>query len=239
VGAIDRLLGVLVERNNRSAISSTRPGPNPWSVTEVPGLSHVVDSSAAIRAEWDGLGSAGLRLPRLDDLLGESQGAEGTWRAGLLVHRGRPVPPLGDLFPVTTAALQEVAGLRSALWSVLEPGTELPEHRGPNAGVLRFHLGVDCGEHAGLDVAGTQVPYRDGVGVLFDDTAPHAAWNRGERDRVTLFVELRRPLAGTAEVFNRGVQEMLSLDRRYRSAPGRASEWHRALNGPSAAPGAR
>ena len=38
------------------------------------------------------------------------------------------------------------------LWSVLDPGSELPEHVGPNAGVLRYHLGVRCGQDAALAV---------------------------------------------------------------------------------------
>jgi beta-hydroxylase len=226
----ERVLGGLVERNNALAASRTRSGPNPWHIAEVPGLVDLVGSSAEIAAEWRRFQSCGGRLPRLDDVLGEPQGAEGTWRAGLLLHRGQPVSPLADDFPGTVAALQRVVGLHSALWSVLAPGTELPEHHGPNAGVLRFHLGVECGDAAGLRVAGIDVPYRDGVGILFDDTAPHSAWNRGERDRVTLFCELLRPLPRSADLANRGVQALLSLDARYRCAPRRAQEWHRALN---------
>jgi beta-hydroxylase len=230
VALAERVLGACVARNNALVTARTRPGPNPWRLDEVPGLDAVLAGAADIAAEWSRFASGGWRLPRLDDLLDEPQGAEGTWRAGLLVHRGRPVGPLAPHFTTTISLLTAVAGMQSALWSVLGPHTELPEHQGPNAGVLRFHLGVDCGSAAGLQVAGATVPYRDGEAILFDDTAPHAAWNRGDRDRVTLFCELRRPLPATADLANRALQAVLSLDGRYRRAPRRAVEWHAALN---------
>ena len=115
-------------------------------------------------------------------------------------------------------------GLRSALWSVFEPGTELPEHTGPNAGMLRYHLGVRCGDDAAVRVGDVVVPYRDGEGVLFDDTVPHAAWNRGAEpigSRCSARSSGRcRPAAAWA---NRAVQSLISLDPRYRECPGTSS----------------
>lgn len=181
-----------------------------------------------IRAEWDHFVAGGGRLPRIEELLLESQGNDGDWRAGLLMSRGRPCGPLTPSFPRTVAALGRVPGLRSALWSVLEPGTELPEHTGPNAGMLRYHLGVRCGERAAVRIGDVVVPYRDGEGVLFDDTEPHAAWNRGTTSRVTLFCEIERPLPPWPRWSNRSVQALISLDPRYRKAPERATEWHRS-----------
>jgi beta-hydroxylase len=74
-------------------------------------------------------------------------------------------------------------------------------------------------------------PYHDGVGILFDDTEDHEAWNRGPAPRVTLFCELVRPVHGPARLANAGVQRLLALDPRYRRAPRRADA---ALHLPSA-----
>ncbi len=74
------------------------------------------------------------------------------------------------------------------------------------------------------------------MGILFDDTEPHEAWNRGPRNRITLFLEVLRPTHGPASAANQVVQHLLALDPRYRSAPRRAAEWAAKLVPASAAP---
>lgn len=233
MGLAERVLGDVVAWNNRQvrAHATDRFLANPRDLRDVPWARALAANHERIRSEWDAFVAEDRRLPLIDQLIEEDQGNEGAWRAGLLVSRGRPVEPLAARFPATVAALTGVPGLWSALWSVLEPGTELPEHVGPNAGMLRYHLGVDCPEDAALQVGGVTVPYRDGEGILFDDTAVHAAWNRADRPRTTLFCEVVRPVDGPARWTNAGIQRLLALDPRYRLAPRRAAEWDRALNG--------
>lgn len=227
---LESAVGRLLEWNTRRIKEADDPHPNPRPLEDVAWHHSLVARWPEIRREWDSWAGAGRRLPRIEELLGEWQGNDGSWRAGLLVADGRPAGPLPAAFPVTVRALREVPDLRSALFSVLDPGAEIPDHSGPNAGVLRYHLGVDCGADAGLRVVDAVVAYRDGEGVLFDDTATHAAWNRGDRPRVTLFCEVYRALPPRARIRNRVVQRVLSLDRRYRQAPARAAEWDSALN---------
>lgn len=230
MGLAESVLGPMVAANNARVRRHDPVTENPRPSAADPWRAALVAAWPEVRAEWDAFVDDGNRLPRLDDVLTEDQGTVGVWRAGLLVVDRRPRQPLAGQFPRTLAALAGVAGLRSALWSVLEPGAELPEHTGPNAGVLRYHLGVRCGTDAALTVGDVEVPYRDGTDVLFDDTAPHAAWNRGPADRVTLFLEVDRPLHGPARVLNLAVQKVLCTDPRYRRAPARAAAWDAALN---------
>lgn len=225
----EEMLGRLVVDNNarihaaEAGLGALRPTDDlVWDV-------ELRSSWAVIRAEWQAFVAAGGRLPLIDEVIDEHQGNEGPWRAGLLISKGRPCGISGR-FPTTVTALRRIPGMRSALWSVLEAGTELPEHTGPNAGVLRYHLGVDCGAGSALRVDGTVVPYVDGLSVMFDDTAPHAAWNHGDADRVTLFCEIDRSLGPVARWRNRFVQSVISLDPRYRLAPRRAEALDRRLN---------
>jgi len=236
VNPLEQVLGRLVTANNRRIHSIDAGRPNPRPLEGLEWHDRLVAAYPAIRGEWDRFESSGGRLPLIEDLIAEHQGNEGPWRAGLLVSKGRPVG-LAPQFPATVEALLRVPGLRSALWSHMEPGTELPEHVGPNAGMLRYHLGVRCPGGAALQVGEVVVPYREGQGVLFDDTAPHAAWNRGAERRVTLFCEIARPLPLVAAWMNRAVQAVISLDSRYRGAPRRAEEWQVALNGVAAGRG--
>lgn len=224
------LLGAVVRANNGVVHRHDPVEENPRPLAAVPWHARMVERWPAIRAEWDVFRSAGGRLPRIEDLLGEHQGNTEEWAAGLLVAGGRPVGPHVARFPATVEALAGVRGLRSALWSVLAPGAVLPSHRGPNAGVLRYHLGVVCPPGAALTVAGQEVPYVEREGILFDDTADHGAVNRATGERVTLFCEIERPLARPWSTANGLVQRLLGLDQRYRDAPRRADAWDRALN---------
>lgn len=226
------MLAVLVRANNDRVRrhAADRDAPNPRCLEEVRWSEDLVSAWPAVRREWDAFVRAGGRLPRIEDLIAEDQGNEGPWRAGLLVRRGRPATALARSFPRTVAELARVPGIWSALWSVMEPGTELPTHAGGNAGVLRYHLGVVCPPGAALEVRGEVFPYVEGEGILFDDTEPHSAWNRSSTPRVTLFLELIRPVGLPYGGLNRVVQRLLALDPRYRLAPGRADAWHAALN---------
>lgn len=230
MGGVEQVLGRLVVRNNERIRRAGAGLSNPRDLDGVGWDEALRSAQPAIRAEWDRFEAAGGRLPLIEDLIDEHQGNEGAWRAGLLVTKGRPCEPLASRFPETVRALRQIPGLWSALWSLMEPGTELGEHVGPNAGVLRYHLGVRCPEGAVLRVGDVDVPYRDGVGILFDDTQPHAAWNRSQEPRATLFCEVLTPLPPAAHAWNVVVQRAIALDPRYRDAPGRAAAWDAALN---------
>lgn len=230
MGAAERLLGAVIARNNSRVRSAEGTLPNPRDLATAPWHAELVGRAGAIRSEWDTFIGGGGQLPLIDEVLGEHQGNEGPWRAGVLISDGRPSALAREAFPTTLAALSVVPGLKAALWSVLDPGTELVEHRGPNAGVLRYHLGIDCPDGAALVVDGTVVPYVDDAGTLFDDTVPHAAWNRSDRRRITLFCEVERPLPGRAAILNRLVQRLIAADPRRRGIVATADSWHAALN---------
>jgi len=229
--SVEQVLGALVARNNARIASLDVGATNPRNLSGVTWHTALVAQLPAIQQEWDAFESAGARLPLLDDLLGESQGASEPWRAGFLVAASRPLDALMRWFPDTVEAVQQVPGIRSALWSLLEPGAHLPPHEGPNRGVLRYHLGIRCHGDTALRVGDTATPYREGEGVLFDDTAEHEAWNYSDVRRVTLFLEVLRPLPRAATYQNRGVQSLLARDHRYRHAGERAAEWEGRLNG--------
>ena len=187
---VGRAVGRILQANNdrmRRGAADSQP-PNPRDINRFPWGGRLAGSWDDIRAEWDEFTQAGGQLPHRRDLLDEDQGSDGPWKAGLLISKGKPATRLAERFPTTVERTLDVPGIWSALWSVLPPGTELPEHQGPNAGVLRFHLGVDCPEHSALRVNDTVLPYQDKRAILFDDTALHEAWNRGSTDRVTLFL---------------------------------------------------
>lgn len=227
---VERIAGALIGSNNarvrRHALDRNDPNPRP--LADVAWNARLEAAHPAIRAEWDAHAAAHAAMPPIEAVVDEHQGNEGTWRVGLLITRRRASTDLAHHFPRTVEHLLQVPGMWSALFSVFDPGTELPQHQGPNAGIVRYHLGVDCGEDSALEVDGTIVPYRDGVGVLFDDTAPHAAWNRGSTPRVTILCELIRPATWPTHTANGAFQRLLAHDARYRNAPARADALQQA-----------
>lgn len=229
-------LGRVVAANNRMVHGADPVDENPRPLDDCTWHHALVASYGRIAEEWRHFHDAGGRLPLIEDVLGEGQGNIGPWRIGVLWSGGEALPSAQRCFPATIAAVERIPGLRAALWSVIDSGTELTEHLGPNAGVLRYHLGVDCPAGSTLRVGDREIPYENARGILFDDTEIHAAWNRSPAPRVTLFCEMDRRLGPGASAVNRTVQRAIEGGRR-RAAATRAEEWFIALNPTLAARG--
>ena len=111
-------------------------------------------------------------------------------------------------------------------FSVLEPGTHITEHRGPNKGALRYQLGVIVPGPEGacrIRVGDEMITWREGAGVVFDFTVPHEAWNDSDAVRVLLMLEVLTPLPRRLALPNALAQRAMgwfpttrSMDRRLR-----------------------
>ena len=75
------------------------------------------------------------------------------------------------------------------------------QHRDPYAGSLRYHLGLVVPKSAGecrIFVDGQPYSWRDGEGLLFDETYLHYAENTTSDERIILFCDVERPLTSKA-----------------------------------------
>jgi len=107
--------------------------------------------------------------------------------------------------PNTWRVLREIPGLKTAMFSIFEPGKHLPAHRGPYNGVLRMHLGLIVPEpNALLAIRVDQqvCHWTEGRALVFDDAYEHEAWNHSEHTRVVLFVDFVKPLRFPASLVN-------------------------------------
>lgn len=174
------------------------------------------------------------RLPRIEQVLGASQGNQGDWNTFVLLALRKPVEFNAELCPVTTELVRQVPGISSALFSVFQPGTHLPSHQAPNRGVLRYHLGLIVPEppdSCQLRVLEDVISYREGESILFDDTFEHEAWNRAEAPRVTLLLEVDRPLRTPYRQFNLLTQRAFTFYPEARGAAERLEKLEYELNG--------
>ena len=231
----ERAVGSLMVLNNRliARVDPLEPVMDPSSV----------DWTAALEASWETIrdeAAAALdarAVPLIEEVVGRSQGNIGDWRTFVLVAHRRVVPANSALCPRTTELLGEVPGLQSALFSVFAPGTHLPAHQAPNRGVLRYHLGLMVPEPGTcrLRVGNRTIDYAEGESILFDDVYEHEAWNSGTVPRVTLLLEVVRPLPVGVRHVNALTQQAFGLYPEARGAVERIDQINARLdNGPSA-----
>jgi len=120
------------------------------------------------------------------------------WRMFVLKAYGAPIAKNLERCPRLAELVQSSPDVLSAAFSFLAPGKYVPRHRGPFRGVIRFHLGLsgplatDGKPASVLKIEDIEHRLEDGSGLLWDDTFPHEAWNRGDRVRIALLLDIRR-----------------------------------------------
>jgi beta-hydroxylase len=108
--------------------------------------------------------------------------------------------------PKTVALLKQVPEIKAAMFTELPPGAKLNPHRDPYAGSLRYHLGLSTpnDDRAFINVNTQVYSWRDGEGVIFDETFIHWAFNDTDKTRIILLCDVERPMKyGWATAVNR------------------------------------
>jgi beta-hydroxylase len=88
--------------------------------------------------------------------------------------------------------------VKAAMFAELPPNGKLNPHRDPFAGSLRYHLGLITpnDDRCFIEVNLEQYSWRDGEGVVFDETYVHSAQNNTQVNRIVLFCDIERPMRG-------------------------------------------
>ena len=100
--------------------------------------------------------------------------------------------------PETAKILEQIPGLNSGFFSIMEAGAEIPRHKGVTKAILTCHLGLHIPEDrksCGIEVRDETYNWTKGKAVIFDDTFEHEAWNRTTDDRVILLLQFKRPMS--------------------------------------------
>jgi ornithine lipid ester-linked acyl 2-hydroxylase len=148
-------------------------------------------------------------LPNFQDISSDVQTItrDAGWKTFFLVGFGKPSARNIALCPQTWEAVRHIPGLKTAMFSIFEPGKHLPAHRGPYNGVLRLHLGLIVPEartgDIAIRVADRVCRWQEGKVLIFDDAYEHEAWNHTSETRVVLFVDFVKPTRFPASLINR------------------------------------
>jgi beta-hydroxylase len=176
-------------------------------VREFPELSVLQDNWPVIREE-------GLRLIEMKKIKASEQNNDAGfnsffktgWKRFYLKWYDASHPSAERMCPQTYALLQGIPSVKAAMFAELPPGAKLNPHRDPFAGSMRYHLGLATpnDDRCFIEVDGQRYSWRDGQGVIFDETYIHWAENASDSDRLILFCDVERPMRfGWMQAVNR------------------------------------
>jgi beta-hydroxylase len=160
-----------------------------------------------IRAELDRVLTRKDELPGFHEILSEVStiSTDRDWKTFVLCGYGSVSEEGIRACPETWRILQNIPGLKAAMFSIFEPGNHLKAHRGPYNGVLRLHLGLKVPaerDKIAIRVLDRICHWDEGKVLLFDDAYEHEAWNHSGETRVVLFVDFVKPTRFPASVTN-------------------------------------
>jgi aspartate beta-hydroxylase len=128
------------------------------------------------------------------------------WNAYFFYRHGERYAEHHARCPRTSAALDAVTSLvhirehaPEVCYSVLTPGTHILKHRGVTNTRLVTHLPLIIPDHCAINVGGEEKVWRIGEAFSFDDTFEHEAWNRSDRTRVVMLMDVWNPYLTPAE----------------------------------------
>jgi len=240
-GGVGRFLGLVLAAHHHRVSAVVAPGPfvDP---SEFAWLRPIEEASERLAAEFaasdpgsggEDIEAAGLASPSLGALAGTELPNVGMWSAIMLRDNRGWVPGSRERCPLAVELLEDVPGIRSAMYSVLGPWARIEAHRGPNKGVLRAHVGIivpsgaaGCSLWAGSE----RIDWAQGRAFVFDDTFEHRVANRTDGWRVSLMVEFDRPLTARLALANRAVQRAFRLHPQVRGARARQRAVQQALD---------
>jgi beta-hydroxylase len=205
-------------------LSSAVPSTPFLDIDLIPGLRFLEQHWKQLRDEVERLQAHGdIKSSEIYDDAGFNSFFRHGWKRFYLKWYGEPVASARELCPRTLELLAQVPAVRAAMFVRMAPHSWLPVHRDPFAGSLRFHLGLRTpnSEKCRITVDGQTYWWKDGEGVLFDETFLHRAENQTDEDRLILFCDVERPLrTPAARMFNRLVGEKVMRSFRTRNVPG-------------------
>lgn len=117
--------------------------------------------------------------------------------------------------PILKDILKSDPNITTAFFSIMEPGKFLTSHYGPFKGILRYHLALKVPpKDSGLcyiSVDGQTYDWREGEGILFDETYKHFVENSTPYRRIVLFIDVKRPLPGPVSYMNDFLLYLMSI----------------------------
>ena len=170
-GVVTHLFMAIVALAERLNIRHARLGnPCVYDGSAFPWAAAIERDWRGIRDELDRILARKAELPNVQDITADAAAIsrDAGWKIFPLTAYGIRSQRNIDLCPCTWRAVQNIPGLRTAMFSILDPGRRIPPHRGPYNGVLRLHLGLlvpEPRERMGIRIGLEQRHWHEGRGA--------------------------------------------------------------------------
>jgi ornithine lipid ester-linked acyl 2-hydroxylase len=236
-GGFARLLMLVVAFAERQNLKwSTLGNPCVYDAKSFPWAAGVEREWRTIRDELVGVLGRKAELPNVQDITADaaSISRDQGWKIFPFIAYGIRSDRNIERCPQTWRIVQQIPGLTTAMFSILEPGKHIAPHRGPYNGVLRLHLGLVVPEphdKLGLRVGSDRCQWREGRVLIFDDAYEHEAWNETGQVRAVLFVDFEKPLRFPASLLNRALLGLARLSPFLREGRDNLRRWERRFYG--------
>lgn len=180
----------------RQSLIGTQPF---FDEAQVPGLSLLREDWQVIREEALAVLADRESIPPLGKVSPDHRriAATSAWKSYFFTGYGYHAAANRARCPKTAALIDRVPGLVVAFYSIFEPGTHVPPHRGVTKGLLNVHLGLIVPtevEKCRIAVEGETRGWTPGKYLIFDETFEHEVWNETAEPRVVLFLQVLRPM---------------------------------------------
>jgi beta-hydroxylase len=199
--------GLVLIRSFEYIIAKTTGNGTFYDPAAFPWIRDLEASYPALREEALTLLESEEQVPEFKDISEEqARITRGAWKTHLLYMYGHKIAANCRECPETTAAVESIPGMTTAMFSILAPQAHLTPHRGPFKGVLRYHLGLIVPTDASacaIRVKSDLRHWTEGLSLVFDDTHEHEAWNRSDQMRIVLFVDFLRAMPFPLSHLNR------------------------------------
>jgi ornithine lipid ester-linked acyl 2-hydroxylase len=197
-----------------------------------PWVQEIEANWTTIRAELEKVLEDREALPNFQDISKDQIEItdDDRWKTFFLYGFGFKAKLGVEMCPQTAALMEQIPGMKTAMFSILSPRKHILDHRGPYKGVLRYHLGLivpqekeSCRIRVGEDVR----HWVEGGSMIFDDTYNHEVWNDTDETRVVLFVDVLRPLPEPWSTINRLIVKAIGYSPFVLDAKRNQEAWER------------
>ena len=202
---------------------------------EYPGLRILEDNYQVVRDECLALLERRHDIPNVDALSATytSAGIHTVAWKSFMFKSGKFIDENCMLAPRTAALLRQIPNVYTAFFSILDPHQHIKPHWGYWKGFVRYHLGVVIPENNRDQLCwlrinaqpeaqdrsrreeiknGEKYYWKNGAGVMFDDTFLHDAANESGEVRVVLFLDVARKMPWHLSLANRLFLNIAHMD---------------------------
>jgi aspartyl/asparaginyl beta-hydroxylase (cupin superfamily) len=236
-GALTRLfMGIVASAERLNRKCAKLGNPCVYDNAAFPWAAGIECEWRVIREELDRVLVRKADLPNVQDITVDANAIsrDAGWKIFPLIAYGIRSRPNIDLCPQTWRIVRRIPGLKTAMFSILEPAKRIPPHRGPYNGVLRLHLGLlipEPREKLAIRVGPEQRHWQEGRVLIFDDAYEHEVCNASSELRVVLFVDFAKPLRFPANVLNRMLLGLALFTPFLREGGDNLRQWERRFHG--------